>query len=121
VVGRVIANEGFGVPNAKVSVFVPISDEDEKNDLIKDLYPFKTVSSKNKNVRYNLLLSKATCELNSAVGTFPTKEEVLNNDIMIEVFDKYYKYTTKTNGSGDYMIFGVPTGQQTVHMDVDFK
>jgi len=30
-VGRVIANEGFGVPNAKVSVFIPISNEDEKN------------------------------------------------------------------------------------------
>jgi hypothetical protein len=40
---------------------------------------------------------------------------------MIEVFDKYYKYTTKTNGAGDYMIFGVPTGQQTVHMDVDLS
>ncbi len=122
VVGRVIANQGFGVPNAKVSVFVPISSEDERNDLIKDLYPFKSVTSKNKDsVRYNLLLSKATCELNTAVGTFPTKEEVLNNDIMIEVFEKYYKYTTKTNEAGDYMIFGVPTGQQTVHMDVDLS
>ena len=122
VVGRVIANKGFGVPNAKVSVFVPISSEDEKNDLIKDLYPFKTVSSKDSNnIRYNLLLSKATCELNKAVGTFPTKEQVVNNEIMIEVFDKYYKYTTRTNDSGDYMIFGVPTGQQTVHMDVDLS
>lgn len=122
VVGRVIANAGFGVPNAKVSVFVPISSEDEKNQLLKDLYPYKSVVSKNKkNIRYNLLLSKATCELNTAVGTFPTKEEVLNNDIMIEVFEKYYKYTTKTNEAGDYMIFGVPTGQQTVHMDVDLS
>lgn len=121
VVGRIIANAGFGVPNSKVSVFVPISNEDEKNTLIKDLYPFKTVTSKNKGVRYNLLLSKATCELNTAVGTFPTKEEVLNNEIMIEIFDKYYKYTTKTNEAGDYMIFGVPTGQQTIHMDVDLS
>jgi hypothetical protein len=122
VVGRVISNGGFGVPNSKVSIFVPISSEDEKNLLIKDLYPFKSVVSKDKNnVRYNLLLSKATCELNVAVGTFPTKEEVLNNEIMIEVFEKYYKYTTKTNDSGDYMIFGVPTGQQTVHMDVDLS
>lgn len=122
VVGRVIANGGFGVPNAKVSIFVPISSEDEKNELIKDLYPYKSVIGKNKNnIRYNLLLSKATCELNTPVGTFPTKEEVLNNDIMIEVFEKYYKYTTKTNEAGDYMIFGVPTGQQTVHMDVDLS
>jgi hypothetical protein len=122
VVGMVIANKGFGVPNSKVSVFVPITSEDEKNTLIKDLYPFKLTSDKNKDsVRYNLLLSKATCDLNAAVGTFPTKEELLNNDIQIEVFEKYYKYTTKTNGAGDYMIFGVPTGQQVVHMDVDLS
>ena len=122
VIGRVIANKGLGVPNSKISVFVPITSEDEKNELIKDLYPFKEVTSKNKNnVRYNLLLSKSTCELNTPVGTFPTKEELLNNDIMIEVFEKYYKYTTKTNDAGDYMLFGVPTGQQTIHMDVDLS
>ena len=28
VVGRVIANDGIGVPNAKLSVFIPISDEE---------------------------------------------------------------------------------------------
>lgn len=122
VVGRVIANKGFGLPNAKVSVFVPLTDEDEKNDLIKDLYPYKTPTDKNSDsIRYNLLLSKSTCSLNQAVGTFPTKEEVLNNDIVLEVFDKYYKYTTKTNSAGDYMIFGVPTGQKTIHMDVDLS
>lgn len=122
VVGRVIANKGFGVPNAKVSVFVPITSEDQKNLLIKDLYPFKTPYQKDSNgVRYNLLLSKSTCILNKPVGTFPTKEEVLDNDLVLEIFDKYYRYTTKTNDAGDFMIFGVPTGQQTVHMDVDLS
>jgi hypothetical protein len=122
VVGRVVANKGFGLPNAKVSVFIPITSEDEKNDLIRDLYPFKSPTDKDKNfVRYNLLLSKETCSLNQAVGTFPTKEEVLNNDIVLEIYDKYYKYTTKTNSAGDYMIFGVPTGQRTIHMDVDLS
>ena len=29
VVGRVIVNNGFGVPNAKVSIFVPLSDDYE--------------------------------------------------------------------------------------------
>ena len=28
IVGRVMANGGFGVPNAKVSIFVKVSDED---------------------------------------------------------------------------------------------
>jgi hypothetical protein len=122
VVGRVIANKGFGIPNAKISVFIPITDEDEKNDLIRDIYPYKTVTDKNKDgVRYNLLLSESTCSLNVPVGTFPTKEELLNNDIVLEVFDKYYKFTTKTNDSGDYMLFGIPTGNKIIHMDVDLS
>lgn len=123
VVGRVFVNKGFGVSNAKVSVFIPISDEDQKNELIKDLYPFKTPLQKNPStgVRYNLLLSKQTCFLNRPVGTFPSKNEVLDNDIVLEVFDKYYKYTTKTNNSGDFMIFGVPTGTQQIHFDVDIS
>lgn len=121
VVGRVIANKGFGLSNAKVSVFIPITEEDQKNQLIKDFYPFKTPYQKKEGIRYNLLVSKSTCSLNVPIGTFPTKEEVLDNDIILEVFEKYYKYTTKTNSSGDFMIFGVPIGQQTVHMDVDLS
>jgi len=122
IVGRVIANRGFGVPNAKLSVFVPITSEDEKNLILKDFYPYKTPFDKNaEGIRYNLLLSKTTCELNTPVGTFPTKEEMLDDDLILEVFDKYYKYTTKTNDSGDFMIFGVPVGSHTVHMDVDFS
>ena len=35
VIGRVITNGGFGIPNAKVSIFVPLSDEDEQNQVIK--------------------------------------------------------------------------------------
>jgi hypothetical protein len=122
VVGRVIANRGFGVPNAKVSIFIPITNEDSKNDLIRTLYPFKTPTDKDSNfIRYNLLLSESTCNLNTPVGTFPSKEKVLNNEIILEIYDKYYKYTTKTNESGDYMLFGVPTGEQIIHMDVDFS
>jgi hypothetical protein len=122
VVGRVISNEGFGVPNAKVSIFIPVTSEDQKNDLINTLYPYKTVTSVNgEGYRYNLLLEESTCSLNQAVGTFPTKETLLNNEIYLEIFDKYYRYTTVTNDAGDYIIFGVPPGQQTVHMDVDIS
>lgn len=121
-VGRVVANKGFGVPNAKVSIFIPVTDDNERNGLIEQLYPFIDVTSKNdEGYRYNLLLSEATCALNTPVGTFPTKEQVLNNDIQLEIFEKYYKYTTRTNEAGDYILFGVPTGQQTVHIDVDLS
>jgi len=120
VVGRVIANRGFGIPNAKVSIFIPVTDEDQKNTLINALYPYKTPFQRNNGgIRYNLLPSKYDCDLNTAVGTFPSKDEVLDNDLILEVFDKYYKYTTKTNSSGDFMLFGVPTGQQTIHIDLD--
>ena len=121
-VGRVIANKGFGVPNAKISVFIPVTDEDEKDDLIEQLYPFKDITSKNsQGYRYNLLLSEATCELNTPVGTFPTKEDVLNSDIQLDIFEKYYKYTTRTNSAGDYILFGVPIGQHTIHIDIDLS
>jgi len=56
-----------------------------------------------------------------SVGTFPEKRRILDCDPWCEVFGKYYKFTTSTNASGDYMIFGVPTGVQTVHMDVDLS
>lgn len=122
VVGRVISNNGFGVPNAKISVFIPVTNEDEKNELIKNLYPYKTTNTKNSDgIRYNLLLRESTCRLNKAVGTFPTKEDVLNDELILEVFEKYYKFTTRTNNAGDYIIFGAPTGQQTIHMDVDLS
>jgi hypothetical protein len=34
----------------------------------------------------------------------------------IEVYDKYYRSTGTTNESGDFMIFGVPVGTQTIVM-----
>tara|TARA_R110001592_G_scaffold317875_5_gene594866 strand:+ start:681 stop:3821 length:3141 start_codon:yes stop_codon:yes gene_type:complete len=121
-VGRVITNGGFGVPNAKISIFIPISDEDQKNELISELYPYKTVIDKNsEGYRYNLFLRDTTCSINTAIGTFPTKENLTSSDIEVEIFEKYYKYTTRTNSAGDYIIFGTPTGQQEVHIDVDLS
>ena len=32
IVGRVIANGGFGIENARVSVFIPVSDDDSLKD-----------------------------------------------------------------------------------------
>lgn len=139
IVGRVVANGGFGVPNAKVSVFIPL-DANESNPLIKQLYPYEKTSDINSDgVRYNLLeessasqaptnitipffgnsitLPQKNCD--NAVGTFPSKRKVLDNDIWLEIYDKYYKFTTSTNFAGDFMIFGVPTGNQNLHMDVN--
>jgi hypothetical protein len=176
VVGRIIANDGFGVENAKLSVFIPISNEDQENTRLSSVYPYTTVNDTDaQGIRYNLLpkqgkkythyqtfpsgvnpnsdpynyqspfkgnwtSSSWVLETNNpdgttvysreaelsygpdvSVGTFPSKQEFLDNDILLEVYEKYYKLTTKTNTSGDYMLFGVPVGNQTIHMDVDLS
>jgi hypothetical protein len=129
IVGRVIANGGIGIPNAKISIFIPLSEEDSSNSEITAIYPYTSPRDKNLDgVKYNLLPRVA---VNNPfiivgayappvpVGTFPTKEEVTTNPTYLDVYQKYYKYTTVTNQAGDYMIFGAPIGIQTVHMSVD--
>ena len=122
IIGRVVVNGGFGVPNAKVSIFIPLSSDDELNPIISELYPYKTLSDLNEEgYRYNLLPQDPSYSTHAATGTFPTRDQVLLDQSYIEVYDKYYKYTVKTNESGDYMIFGAPTGTQTLVMDVDLS
>ena len=126
-VGRVIANDGIGVPNAKISVFIPLEEEDETESQIYRVYPYKSPRDKNnEGKRYNLLprVAKYDSERLSfqpaqPFGSFPTKEEILTNDNLLKVYKKYYKYTTITNDSGDYIIFGVPVGLHTVHLSLD--
>ena len=103
VVGRVLANNGFGIPNAKISIFIEADSEDGLK--VNDLYPFTSTFSKDrKGVRYNLLPNEKVSDCHQVVGTFPNKRYALDNDVVLEVFDKYYKYTTRTNNSGDYLI-----------------
>ena len=121
IVGRVLANGNFGVPNAKISVFIP-ADEQNSSLEMWNLYPYTTTTTKNdKNIRYNLLPDESVKDCHKAVGTFPNKTFLLDNDSTLEVFDQYYIYTTRTNAAGDYMICGVPTGSQTLHMDLDLS
>lgn len=121
-VGRVLANGNFGIPNVKVSVFIPLDDEDSLLSDIKNLYPYMTTSDKDsEGRRYNLLQDSSNDECYRVVGSFPNKRLVLDNDNYIEVFDKYYKFTTVTNKSGDYMLPFIPTGNQEVHTDLDLS
>ena len=122
IVGRVSVNNGFGIPNAKVSVFIPLDSTDEVDPVISELYPYKTLTDLNDDgYRYNLLPYKASHSGHVPTGTFFERTDVLIDPTLIEVYDKYYKYTTITNSSGDYMIFGVPVGSQTIVMDVDLS
>jgi hypothetical protein len=123
IVGRVSINNGFGVPNAKVSIFIPLSSDDEANNpIIADLYPYKTLSQVNDiGYRYNLLPSEQSYSNHVPTGSFFTRKDVLTNQTKIEIYDKYYKYNAITNESGDYMIFGVPVGSQTIVVNVDLS
>ena len=122
VVGRVTANNGFGLPNARVSIFIPIEPIDESNPLISSIYPYKSPNDRNEDgYRYNLLPYEQSYSTHAATGTLPTRLDVLTGSTAIEIYDKYYRLTVKTNDSGDYMIMGVPQGQRTLVMDVDLS
>ena len=120
VVGRVLANNGFGVPNAKLSLFI---EKNDTNDIIKELlYPFENTSTKDsEGRRYNLLPDMQKDDCHRVVGSFPNKRVMLDETSVLEVFDEYYRYTTRTNEAGDYMFFGIPTGSYTLHMDLDIS
>jgi hypothetical protein len=122
VVGRVTANNGFGLPNARVSIFIPIESVDQSNPIISSIYPYKSPSDKNEDgYRYNLLPYERSYSTHAATGTLPSRLDVLTGSTAIEIYDKYYKFTVKTNDSGDYMIMGVPQGNHTLVMDVDLS
>ena len=122
VCGRVTANNGFGLGNVRVSIFVPLTTEDEDDPVISTLYPYKEVTDKDENnYRYNLLPSRQQHSGHANTGTFPDQLEILSREEVLEVYEKYYKYTVKTNSAGDFMIWGVPIGAQTIHMDADLS
>ena len=122
VAGRVLANGAVGVPNVKISIFIEADDDTKEDAILSYLYPYSSVSDRNNDkIRYNLLPEDALFQCHQAVGSFPSKRRVLDENNVLEIFDKYYKFTTTTNSAGDYMIFGVPVGTQILHMDVDLS
>jgi len=144
-VGRVVANGGTGIPNTKISLFIPLSEDDKNVDttdinnikIIEAIanYPFETVYDEDSTgKRYNLLPKNSTYSESTEfpdndygigfkpktpVGSLPIKEELLTNESYLYVFEKYLKYTTVTNKSGDFMLFGVPVGSYMLHYDLD--
>ena len=122
IAGRIDINNGFGVPNVKVSIFVPIEESDLDNPIISSLYPYTSPADNEKNdrgIRYNLLPNKQQNFDHTPVGTFPSKREMLDNKTTLEIYEKYYEYTTTTNEAGDFILFGVPVGEHTLHYDMD--
>lgn len=122
VCGRVFVNNGFGLPNARISIFIPLEQQDETNSIISVLYPYKDFITVNEDgYKYNLLPYTPSHSAHVPVGTFPERSDALIDKSVIEVYDKYYKYTVKTNDAGDFMIFGVPVGQHDLFMQIDLS
>jgi len=122
IVGRVLANNGFGVENARLSIFIEANKGNLSDDDFSNLYEYNSTSDKNEDgIRYNLLPDEKINDCHQVVGTFPSKTYLLANDGLLEVFDNYYKYTVKTNHAGDYILCGVPVGSHTLHMDLDLS
>lgn len=122
VCGRITVNNGLGVPNARVSILVPLTEQDEMDPVVSSLYPYKISTDKNNDgYRYNLLPSRKQHGGHEPTGTFFDQTEILSREEYLEVFEKYYRYTAKTNSSGDFMIWGVPLGDQQLHVDVDLS
>jgi hypothetical protein len=143
IVGRVTAQD-IGIPNCRISVFVPTNEDtiigptqldDIKKIEAATIYPFKTVFDKDGYGKiYNLLprysrnrglngFSANEFGIGSTpktpVGTFPEKEEILTNETLAYVYDKYYKYSTITNESGDYILVVPSNRTYTVNMSCD--
>ena len=122
VCGRISVNNGLGVPNARVSIFVPLKDIHANDPVISALYPYTSISDKDENgYRYNLLPKRQQHSGQQPTGTFPDQRDILTREENLEVYENYYSYTVKTNNAGDFMIWGVPLGQQTIHVDVDLS
>ena len=122
VVGRVsTANNGLGIPNVRVSIFVP-KGAYTQSDEEAVLYPFSAPTDMDGDrVRYNLLPSDSDVDCYQVIGTLPTKRKILDNETVCEVFDKFYKYTTVTNEAGDFMLSNIPVGKQRIHIDADLS
>ena len=123
-----------GLPNAKVSLFIPVSSVENRPDVL-ELYPFKTVNdTDNDGKRYNLL--SRIKKLNpftyikenvlgigytpkTPVGSIPDKNELLVNNTWIETYKDYYKFSTTTNDSGDFMFTNIPIGMYNLHAEFD--
>lgn len=122
VTGRVIVNDGYGVPNVKISIFIPLDEIDQNNQIISNLYPYRNITDLNDDgYRYNLLPYQKQHGGHTPTGTFPSKQDIVTNPALVEIYDKYYKFSVKTNGSGDFMITGVPLGEWQLVMDCDLS
>ncbi len=147
VVGRVMS-QNVGIPNVKISIFVPKKDATTLDNKVKGLtsldqtkiklsellYNYETPDdTDSKGKRYNLFSRFTRFRKESGfpnnifgigfkpktpIGSLSEKEEILLDEQLLYIHENYYQFTTVTNSSGDFMLMS-PTGAQQIHMDCD--
>ena len=92
IVGRVQTSNGYGLENAKISIFVPITVEDKERPEITELYPFETINDQFPNgVRYNLLPRvRNQNPSHRAVGNLPVINDLTHYPQYLEIMEKYF-------------------------------
>jgi hypothetical protein len=97
VCGRITANDGFGIPNARVSVFVQQNEIHADDPVISKLYPYQEPSDRDgNNYRYNLLPARQQHGGHTPTGTFPDQSDILTREEVLEVYENYYRYYVNT-------------------------
>ena len=77
---------------------------------LASLYNFSKTNDRGEDGNmYNLLPDFVDKACHQDVGSFYNKRFLLDNDDVIEVFEKYYKYTTTTNKSFFKLFSGLIT------------
>ena len=131
IVGRVLANGGYGVPNVRVSVFIPITDEDLNDEIIYDLYPYRSLNDVNADgYRYNLLPYVKSYSAHVPTGTFFTRKDVLTNhfsfwlnwdDLVLIKRIKGSKKRPLASNSTDLEIKAIINKRKKVYSKANFK
>lgn len=144
IVGRVVANGGTGVPNCRISVFIPVEEnnlteiktlEDLKVIQSQKIYPFKTPTDVDSEGKIYNLLPKFSrnryfnnfpdneygigATPKTPVGSFNEQEQIVSNETLLEVYQKYFKYSTLTNESGDYILIVPSNTEHQIIMNCD--
>jgi len=79
VCGRISVNNGLGIPNARVSIFIPQTDIDANDPVISALYPYKTLTDTDgAGYQYNLLPARKQHGGHEPTGTFPDQSQILS-------------------------------------------
>jgi hypothetical protein len=71
-----------------VSIFIPLTEQDELDPVVSTLYPYKLTNDTNVDgYRYNLLPARKQHGGHEPTGTFPDQANILGAEEYLEVYE----------------------------------